>query len=604
MHTHHFSLPPRFIPFMGFHIAPLLDVTPAAVKEAARLAKTVYQDRERIKLTTAQNFIAKKLGFQGGVAGLHQEYESKLLPFMTENRLERRQDLITGKDPVFDLVSLKPREVSDALFLSGRPLPEKIFTGYGVDWYELDNDFFNRNPWMDHPEYEFDWLPYEVVMAAVARANAESLNQGRLVLDAAVVACADSIRSGAANLLGEQLLGSESGIDAAPKFVPCIYKDKKCSHSDFNAHEGKMREVAKFFRVWISQLEKGWVEVIPYNNCLVFLKGPDGLYDFVFPGFRDEPFNHNPFHPHLRNGDVPKSNDIYHFRRWLYFHFDGWLEKEAHHAEMMFYAGGRTAKEYKGPEEVLKESLTSKRAYVPPTKQARQVENYYPVLVEGAPLFVGNLVTIRDFREFMSRNSVYAAYSRSQPGVDHWESVNCEDDESLPAAVTWYDANAYAAWVSRTKGLPVRLLTSGEYQKIAQPIICPLPEITRGEFLDRERERLCAFSHPDGTPIVGHPPYMCEKAFQGLKFCFLREAIKWKQAASGLAFLVSYHFGEWLNEEGGAINCGSLSSLCYLEFPPERGRFSATSTGKCKSKKVGFRLCYHGELTNETAVTK
>ncbi len=604
MQSNHASPPARFIPFNKFHIAPLRDVTPGAVKEAAQLARTEYQDYEALKLTTAQNFIAQKLGFRGGFGGFHWDYESKLLPFMVEHGLERRKDLITRSDPGFDIISLKPRQVSDRLFLRDQPLPCKLFTGYDVDWFELNNRYFHHNSWRDHPGYEMGCLPYEPVMKEVARAGAESPERGRRVLDAAVAACDYSIRFGAGNLLGDQLLWFEDGGSAEPKFVPCMYKDKNCPPEAFNAHEGRMREAAKLFRAWIEQLEKGWVEVIRYNECLVFLKGRNGAYDFVFPGFRDEPFNHNPFQPHLRNGDVPKSNDTYHFRRWLYFHFNGWLEEEEHRSEITFYSRGWAASEYPKPEDVLKQHLILTGAYPPPKKPAKGVDGYYPVCVDGVLMHVGNLVSIREFREFMARNPEYAAYSRKPERVDRWEAVNCDDDESLPAAVTWHDANAYAAWVSRTRGLPVRLLTDDEYQKIAGAIVQPPGEIPREEFLDMEHERLCRFYLPDGTPIAGHPPYMREGDFQGLKFCFIPEAMTWKRVASGLAFLVSYHFGEWLNEEAAAVNSRSLSCLCHLGFPPGRGRFSATSTGKYKSKKIGFRLCYLGERADASEIAR
>jgi len=211
-----------------FHIAPLRDVTPGAVKEAAQLARTEYQDYEALKLTTAQNFIAQKLGFRSGFGGFHWDYESKLLPFMVEHGLERRKDLITRSDPGFDIISLKPRQVSDRLFLRDQPLPCKLFTGYNVDWFELNNRYFHHNSWRDHPGYEMGCLPYEPVMKEVARAGAESPERGRRVLDAAVAACDYSIRFGAGNLLGDQLLWFEDGGSAEPKFVPCMYKDKNC----------------------------------------------------------------------------------------------------------------------------------------------------------------------------------------------------------------------------------------------------------------------------------------------------------------------------------------------------------------------------------------
>ena len=201
---------------------------------------------------------------------------------------------------------------------------------------------------------------------------------------------------------------------------------------------------------------------------MLFLKGSDGAYDFVFPGFRDEACNHNTFQPHLRNSDIPKSNDVYHFRRWLYFDYGGWLEEEEHRAEITFYSRERAANQYPGPEEVLKQRLILKGAYVPPKKTASGVDGYYQVCAGGVPMHVGNLISIREFREFIAQNPEYAAYSRKPQRVDQWETVNCDEDQSLPAAVT-----CTMPMPSRTRGLPVRLLTDDEYQKIAGPIVQP-----------------------------------------------------------------------------------------------------------------------------------
>jgi hypothetical protein len=88
---------------------------------------------------------------------------------------------------------------------------------------------------------------------------------------------------------------------------------------------------------------------------------------------------------------------------------------------------------------------------------------------------------------------------------------------------------------------------------------------------------------------------MIDDKFHTLLFGFIAEQVKWAKDPSGLKFLVSHHFGEWLMPEGAAVNCATLTTLCYPEVTPSRGRFSAQSTGRYKFKKVGFRLCYLGE---------
>lgn len=580
----------KFLPFEKFHLAPLRDVTVAAIKEAANLARTKYRDREELKLNTALNYIAHSLGFEGGFAGFKNESTSELLNFLSMHELKQRADLIRPRFE-FPFVSLTPRQVADRLFCSGRPLPERIFTGYDLDGFELDDRYFRANPWKQHPQFNSFTLPYEVVMREVAATDKQSPGSGVVVLDAAVAACQFTIEPSIANMLGDQLV-SEEGKDGQDFiFVPKLYRPESCSVEKFHQDESRHLDVAKIFRSWIFHRDEGWVKVLPYNQRLVFLKSPTGEYDFLFPKLRDEAFNHNPFHPYLKNQDVPKSHDTYHFRRWLYFKYTGWLEEEMHHSEITFYAKGGKTLEYPNVEAVLKQHLTLKGEYQQPREHAAPRDGFCPVFIDRQQLLVSNLITIAQFQDFMSVNPDYADYSRKSGKVDRWETVNSDENKALPAAVTWYDANAYAAWMSRTKQLPVRLLTEKEYLHIA-PKVADAPTSAAGA----EAGRLCRFHHPDGTPIEGHPPYMPEEDFQNLRFTFIAEAVRWKKSDVGIDFLVSPDFGEWLNEEATAINPQTLKSLCYPEIVASKGRFAATSTGKYKSMKVGFRLCYLGEI--------
>ena len=369
-------------------------------------------------------------------------------------------------------------------------------------------------------------------MTEVARANQGAPGSGAVVLEAAVAACQHSIMM-FTNLLGDILFSSQDKDFNNFTLVPGLYRPKECIPEHFQIHEQKLQEVAKIFRAWIAKQKDGWVRVIPFNKHLVFLAGQDGEYDFLFPGMRDELFNHNPHAPYLKNGDVPKSNDSYHFKRWLYFEFMGWLENEEHHSEITYYARGGEPIQHPGAEALLKKHLELKGHYKPPFKTAPPSESFVPVLIGGRLMHVSNLITMEQFHKFMLENS-HMEYSREMGDVDPWESANKASNQTLPAVVTWYDANAYTAWISRTKKLPVRLPTEEEYLQIS-----------------------CA--------------------------------------NSDLEIVSSDDFGEWLNEEAAAINTATKESLCNPGFNATKGRFSARSNGAYKAKRVGFRLCYLGE---------
>lgn len=580
----------RYLPFEKFHIAPISDITPDALKLSAKDARKKYRDREDIKLTTCQNFIAKSLGFAGGFDGFQKEYLARLRPFMIKEGMTRRADLITRRYSP-SIISLRPREVADRLFVSGKNLPRRIFTGYDVDWGENNCSFFGAdNPWLQSSTMN-NFSPQDVLNAlADGRFSAKFIQPEIL---AAAVEAKRNYLSEWNNLLGDQLLEIESVPFTHDAAIANIYCPSDSSAEKYQSELKIYHNALGVFRLWLESIDHGWVEIIPYSDHLIFLKGRNGEYDFLFPRLRNNAFDHNPFEPFLKNRDVPKSNDAYHFRRWRYFEYQGWEALHEHEAEQAHYSGGGTRRDYPGAEECFRRFLVHARVYSPPEKDAPASAGFFPVTIDGALLFVSNLVMVGQFRQFMHQNREYALYRRNQSSQDCWESVNLEVDSFLPAAVTWYDANAYAAWVSKNENLPVRLLTEEEYLTIARPVI-PDAGITSEKFYRGLYPKLCRLFLPDGTPLEGlRLPENVE--FQDLLFRYDPEVIQWEKAQNGLTFLVSPDFGEWLNHEGAAVNTGTLSSLCDPEITPRRYPFAAESTGKYKFKKVGFRLCYFGK---------
>ena len=114
--------------------------------------------------------------------------------------------------------------MADRFFCSGRPLPERIFTGYNLDGFELNDRYFRANPWKQHPQFDSFTLPYEVVMREVAAADKQSPGSGVVVLDAAVAACQFTIQPSIANLLGDQLVSKEGKDGQNFIFVPKLYR--------------------------------------------------------------------------------------------------------------------------------------------------------------------------------------------------------------------------------------------------------------------------------------------------------------------------------------------------------------------------------------------
>ena len=296
------------------------------------------------------------------------------------------------------------------------------------------------------------------------------------------------------------------------------------------------------------------------------------------------------FEPYLKNADIPKSNDAYHFQRWLYFEYDGWHENDQHASEKAFYSKGGTLKDYSGSTEILRDFFINERLYSPPILTAGESEGFMPFHINKEVLFVSNLVTVSEFRKFMAACPEYVQY-RNQTDSEPWETVNLERDAFLPASATWYDASAYATWIKKTKNLPVRLLSEEEYLSIA-PFFPEEARPTEEEFFRCDPQELWSFYEPDGRAVSGE---IFRRSSYGLAVGYLPNAIRWIENSGGLKFFISHHFGEWLSLEAAAINSFTHSSLCYMDVSPSRARFSARSNGLYKYMKVGFRLCYLGE---------
>lgn len=610
------TAPPKtkYLPFNRFHQAPVTKVSPKAIITSAKdmLRVRHLKDRENIKLETVQNNICKSLGFLGGFAGFREEYRKALNPFMEENGLVTPADLVTPVDAVINggtgaLVRFSHRQLADRFFQDDLPMPNRVFTGIGVSLlgflqfaWNLDG-YLVTHLWDDDTSEPDGKIPEGGYV--VSRSNATLSLEHISVLS---------------NMLGDQCL--DYGFSDHPVSVVLkIYFSKDME--DAATEKDQYDKAGLLFRSLLMELPNGWLDVVPYNKNLVFLRGQDGRYDFVFRNMRDTPFQHNPYAPYLKNADVPITGSRYDFNRWLYFPssgerdcrspYNGWQERDEHAAEKAFYAVGGSARSHPG-DDLLCQYLIAKGEYLPLSDSAFQSDGFHECRIDDERYYVSNLITIGQFRAFMEGNHGYRDYSRSSGGVDDWQTVNT-DNEQLPATATWYDAMAYATWVSKRDKLPVRLLTEHEFRAISSPLIpsggmayfeefIDNPSIaTKGDAVLTEkytqalRARLCRFERPDGASYPDHPPYMCPVEFDRLIVKFDPEAITWVESEEGLRFLRSPYFGEWLQPEGAAVNCyllGSMVSMPGGMASAGRVRFSPMSTGKYKSFKIGFRLIY------------
>lgn len=575
----------RYFPTKNFHIIPITDLNPDSIKRSAKRAKL---DREKtFGLASRQNAIAKHFGFNKGFAGYQKEYESQLLPFMEEQGLRKRTDLIRPRFRL-PIIRLTPKQVSDRLFLSTSPTPTRIFTGYDVDWDSLNQKFFSlNNPWTNLNEQP-GVVTVEEICTVIKHVDTlfPSLSTNDL-LDAALEDQRHYIDSYWNNLLGDQLLEFDQQQKSENQ-IPTIYFSV-ISEEEVQRYLEHCLNALRIFQWWRQSQKLGWVEVLPYNEKLIFLKGKNGEYDFVFPNLKDTTFNHNLYEPYLKNDDICISMDSYHYPRWKYFEYTGWEDFDCHEAEKHHYQQGGTSRNHPGFGEHLRLYLIDKNIYQPPTKAEAEVKGFTLCRLDDKVLCVSELITVDQLHHFMASHPDYEEYSRTLRKNDSWQSNNSWIDGKLPASANWYDAVAYAAWVSKTQHLPVRLLSEQEYLQLAAPRQpMSFEEFCRSDASYLNAPQLCQFFLNDTTPT--------DKPFAELdQACTLRyipEALQWRTGQHEVRFLTSTYFGEWLSIPSSAINTKTLGGFHAPGISASRGLFSATSTGRYKKMKVGFRLCF------------
>lgn len=585
----------KYLPFDEFHIAELTGIKPDFLRGSAR---RLMRDREDIKYTTALNFICKELGFQGGFAGYKKGYESDAEGFMAQNGL-KQPGLY---DPeIFDRpIRIDLQQISDRCFCSEHERPLRVFTGAGVGWFDM------LTAAISIPELK---VPDPTTGKAVCQMEeierARHVPPGQWTIQSeghslSIFKCMEL-----ENLLGDQLLWFADEHETH-EFVSQLYFPNSMTPDEITTEQKESLGAARILSLLISKLDQGWIDIIPFNERLVFLRDWTGGYEFVFPRFRQDRFDHNVHLPFLKNADVPKSDDHYHFQRWCYFEYDGWRDLDRHEAEIEFYAQGGQTINYPGGEGILRAYLLKNCRYKAPSKVAALADGFKKVRVGDKFLAVSDPISISRFRDFMTcENEQYAGYRPKAPNQDDWQQCNQADDiGTAPASVTWYDASAFAATLSKKKKLPVRLPSEDEWLAISEEFRSTLkvgPNTAPYLVEDRIVER------SERNPIHG---------FSGTKYKCSMAELSWEKTNDEVEFLRSIDFGEWLLPIGAAINTRHLGAMNFAPIhlvPGDdalcpkgngdapnwekrvsagRDRMPPNSTGAYKNMRIGFRLVY------------
>ena len=572
--------PNKFLPFDKYHVTPIGDIGPKSLKTAAKLARTEIRGEERKPRNgVILNHIAKSLGFRGGFGGYRKEYEDRLVGFMREHGLATRRDVLAPRpESAEPAVRLTYRQVADRLFSSGLAAPGRIFVGVDV----------------------FDLLR-EAAAAEDLAVGRNTGGDGRALVDIEASEITSRIPPFSYFIRGPE---GTLQIKELVCFLGNLVGDQLCDPGDSgrvvaqlygtdDAKRKSLHAAGRVLRRVLAACPCAWVEVIPYNDRLAFLKGHDGGYEFVFKRLRDAEFSRGIHHPRHHDEGISKSADVDDFARYLYFEYDGWLEAERHEAEEAFYASGGSSATYpRVGDELLRAHLVRTGKYAPTIKRAPARDGWTRAVCAGRQLCFSELVTVRQFRRFLRDNPKRMTRGESPEAVTN-------DRSDVPAAVTWYDAKDYTKWFKRTHKLPARLLNEEEYLALAADLVPG--EVTDGDIEDALEQRLCVFFDPHGDRFDGHPPYMPEEEFARWQLRYDSDKIVWKTSETGLKILRSAWFGEWLLPEGAAINglfmCSQYDVHLAAKVRPsaEGSPFPPQSDGKYRSMKIGFRVAYEAD---------
>jgi len=570
----------KFLPIDRIHVAVRVTALLSdAIKDATREALEAAPEpaRRQFKHNTALNYLAKSLGVAPGFAEYKSTYSEKLLPFMRRYRLEEPRNLLAT--PADRLVRLSYRQIADRMFASGLPQPKRIFTGTGVDYWTLLRAAAGRTDmkvcaWGD----ETTTTPYDQARTTEINPEIPPFRYFVRTRDG-VLELLNTIQF--RNLIGDQLC--DYGTDPTDsRLVATLYQLDTSSAAQI---KGGLR----IFRELIVGLDTGWMEVIPFSQNLVFLSDGQGGYDFVFRNLRDMPHDPAAVCKSLPDSVTIAPSADERFEAWLYFHHTGWEERDQHDAELAFYEAGGTVASYPGSSTILREYLGRQGRGSAVAATCELCGGH----IEKKTLKLTPLITIDEFKYFLRKNPDYRARRHNPEGGDPWFQSNSDSDDKLPAAVTWYDAKAYAEWAKLVSHREVRLPTESEYREFFKDAIPT--RISVEDVKAAHERRLCDFIGPDGKVYDEHPPYMPNEQFAELRIRY-RLPLPLRDGPDGSNLVQSPYFGEWLEAEGAAINglffCaqGMTAAVHKVVVSPLAARFAPDSTGKYKSMKIGFRL--------------
>lgn len=430
------------------HAVPLRGISPDDIKSGAK-HRVPHPESEPLRHVQTLNAVVDRLGFRGDFGDFLGEGWPAFQRFLSLNRCTHREGLFPiDHGGCIDLYfsgfgGPRPRQLADRVFESKAAPPTRVFLGYGVDWQAWDrgNGFRAPRPALEHVGGDSE----------TAATRAQELFERRHDLIGQWGFLDDKLVDGAIHNVLDKTYWPP-GHDSA--------------HRENNL--GKVRAAVRAFRAVFEARPEGWVDVLPFNDRLVVLRGHDGGWDVLWRGYREEeppqPSHVGNSH-HLAVEDLPSrllgESEL---RRTVHFRQEVWEELEAHEAEQAFYDRGGSAMERRmtTDAEVRITWLQERGSMLVPERVRWDGEvppGFRLVVADKRRIAVSELVDLATFRRMLSETG-YAA--RRKNGNEPWDRANNGAEGDAPVGASWGDAQAFCAWMERQLGVALRLPTRAE----------------------------------------------------------------------------------------------------------------------------------------------
>jgi len=554
--------------------------------------------RYDIKRNRYYNIVSKTLGFQDW-SDYTKAYNEKIIPFLELNGLikyapECNLNILEAENDL----SFSHREIADRLFFDKRAHPKKIFTGYncktdnfayyypfGID---LENVNFNDSTIRIHLEEGLNQLVLQKQILKSQEYNQIIEKYGFEYLIPMDVGKFSAYH----NLLSDLFVINENIEDT---YLFCNYMSKEGL-----IDQTGYRNIAKLLKEHLLTIKKGWIEVIPFNENLIFLKAEDGTYDFVFKNLRDDKFQ-SPYSNHIKHENIPSIlNEDYDFKRFLYFGFKEkfenlkeivpiniWKERDEHFAEINFYKTN-DSKDYPGSLNILKNFYIKEGLYHYSNKTSTKVvDGFNKITLRDKVLCVSELITIKDFFEFYNNE-----YKKKRSSSLDEIFTNNLDNETLPVSVTWYDAIAYCRHLEKKYNIPCRLVSPEEFQEL-----CPSDNRSEEENYSQTDIKSELAFYLGNKQLSSPPPPMTDFDDVIMKYNRKLDLI----SNDNINFCTNIIFKEWSNYFNSGYAAALSAATPELEVNHHNRELyshKANLNYKYKYLKIGFRVCY--ELSKDT----